>query len=145
MIDFKYETKKMNEMRDYFNKELPRSLYYTHYDLAAIADSPSHNSQEWKEFLMHPHTAAYISTEVQTLQQVELRKIVKDISSRSSSVGVAQTLSALMKALETGQVREGPAYIYSYIPLTPDELNAPNVLIVDGDPFLEGEEDESNT
>ena len=68
-----------------------------------------------------------------------MRKLLKDISSNSRSVGTAQMLTALNKMLETTNTKEGPIFIYTYVPPNIKESNSGNVRILKKDPFRKEE------
>lgn len=136
MIEIIWTEPLMNELAAFFSEREPKSFYYTHYELAKLDGAPSHNPQDWKNFLTNPEVADYITQELRLLQQAEMRKMLQDISKNAKSVGTAQNLTALMKVMGAdGGDKEGPAIIYTYVPLTEQELNAPNVRVLDSDPF----------
>ena len=62
--------------------------------------------------------------------------MVKDISI-SKSVGQAQLIGALNKQLkETQSAKEGPTFIYTYVPLSKEQEQAENIVILEEDPFI---------
>jgi hypothetical protein len=133
MLDINWgNNTRMQEMQNQFNSIGQDALYMSHYELAKES---SFNATDWKDFITEPHVADYITQELRILKQVELSKVLKNISSNAKSVGTAQLLSALTRALEGEQVKSGPAFIYCYIPLTQNEMAAPNVRILPNDPF----------
>lgn len=112
-----------------------KALTMNHYDFAeisAITTSP----QDWKEFLQIEAIAEYITEEFNAIQDSELRKLILDINN-SSSVGKAQLINALQKQLKehADDKKTGPAFIYTYVPLNPEERNAENVEVLKDDPF----------
>lgn len=135
MLSFFQKAHEFYAMQEFFNENEPAIFYKTHYEIAKMPGAPASNPQEWKAFLTEGRVAEYVNQELQLLQQTEMRKLLENISSKSRSVGTAQTLTAMIKALESGSVKEGPVFIYIYIPLTEEEINAPNVIILDHDPF----------
>ena len=60
----------------------------------------------------------------------------------SKSVGQAQLINSLIKLEEASSSKEGPTFIYCYVPLNEEQKNAPNVQFVhaDGSPLDDGEE-----
>lgn len=132
MLDLQWNDDRMQGMQDAFNAIAQDALYMSHYDLAKESD---YSADEWKTFITEPHVADYIMQELRILKHTELSKVLRNISGNAKSVGTAQLLSALTKALETEKTKDGPVFIYTYIPLTLNELAAPNVQILDRDPF----------
>lgn len=111
------------------------ALTMNHYDFAERS-TITNNPQDWKEFLQIEPIAEYISEEFNAIQDSELRKLILDINN-SSSVGKAQLISALQKQLKehADDKKTGPAFIYTYVPLNPEERNAENVEVLTDDPF----------
>lgn len=111
------------------------ALTMNHYDFAERSEVTD-NPQDWKEFLQIEPIAEYIAEEFNAIQDSELRKLILDINN-SSSVGKAQLINALQKQLKENANNEktGPAFIYTYVPLNPEERNAENVEVLDHDPF----------
>ena len=132
MIQLHWDDEVFNELQDYFNTGLPGTLYLSHYELSA--DS-GHSAAAWKQFLTTPAVTDYITQELILLKRSEFQKVLKDISTKSRSVGTAQLLSALDKAMAGDTAKEGPAFVYCYIPLHEDEQHAPNVVFLSEDPF----------
>ena len=108
-------------------------LALNHYELTAVTGEGTPDL--WKQFLIDPEISAYIKQESDILLQTELRKLSKD-ASQSRSVGQAQLINALGKISEDTSTKEGPAFIYTYIPLTPAQALASNIQSVDHDIFL---------
>lgn len=109
-----------------------RAISMNHYDLAratAIQDV-----QLWKKFLTDPEVSAYIEQEAAILAQTELRKLAQDVSD-SRSVGQAQLINAMSKLTDTKSTKEGPVFIYTYVPLSKNQLQAENVIVEDHDIF----------
>ncbi len=133
MLDFEWEGHpEMQQMQELFNSLEAEALYMSHYDLAKKLGG---TATDWKDFITEPHVADYITQELRILKQTELSKVLKNISSNARSVGTAQLLSALTKALDGERTKSGPAFVYCYIPLTPNEMAAPNVQVLQSDPF----------
>ena len=112
-----------------------RALTMNHYDFAERSEITD-NPQDWKEFLQIESIAEYITEEFNAIQDSELRKLILDINN-SSSVGKAQLINALQKQLKehADDKKTGPAFIYTYVPLNPEERNAENVEVLKDDPF----------
>ena len=112
-----------------------QALTMNHYDFAERSEITD-NPQDWKAFLQIESIAEYITEEFNAIQDSELRKLILDINN-SSSVGKAQLINALQKQLKehADDKKTGPAFIYTYVPLNPEERNAENVEVLKDDPF----------
>lgn len=111
-----------------------KALTLNHYDLAT--ETGYGTPQSWKTFLTEPEIADWIKSELTLLQDAELRKLLHDIS-KSHSVGQAQIINALAKLTDDNKgTKEGPVFIYTYIPLSKEQEKAPNVIKLDTDPFI---------
>lgn len=110
------------------------ALSMHHYELAE--KTSVHDPVIWKAFLTDPEAREYIDSELQLINSSELNKLLKDISS-SHSVGQAQIIGALSKVTENNNKQKaGTAFIYTYVPLNPEQKFAENVKILEEDPFL---------
>lgn len=118
-----------------FKKLGRKALTMNHYDFAEISEVTD-DPQEWKAFLQIEPISEYIAEEFNAIQDSELRKLILDINN-SSSVGKAQLINALQKQLKehADDKKTGPAFIYTYVPLNPEEQNADNVEVLENDPF----------
>ena len=127
------------ELRENMLKEFKtfgrKALTMNHYDFAEISEVTD-DPQEWKAFLQIEPISEYITEEFNAIQDSELRKLILDINN-SSSVGKAQLINALQKQLKehADDKKTGPAFIYTYVPLNPEERNAENVEVLTDDPF----------
>ena len=127
------------ELHDKMLKEFKtfgrKALTMNHYDFAEIS-KVTNDPQDWKEFLQIEPVSEYITEEFNAIQDSELRKLILDINN-SSSVGKAQLINALQKQLKehADDKKTGPAFIYTYVPLNPEERNADNVEVLQNDPF----------
>lgn len=134
-INFVGSKKKLhNQMLKEFKDLGRKALTMNHYDFAEVTSV--HDPQEWKEFLQIPPVSEYITEEFNAIQDSELRKLIMNISD-SSSVGKAQLINAMQKQLKENENsgKTGPAFIYCYVPLNDEEINADNVEVLDRDPF----------
>ena len=116
----------------YYKSLNAEGLKANHYTLAAT--TPEKNPDVWKRFLMEPDVSEYINQETALLQQAEFRSILLN-TQRDNSAGRAQLINAMMGVSNKTQKKEGPAVIYSYIPLNAQQQKAENVNILDHDPF----------
>jgi hypothetical protein len=60
--------------------------------------------------------------------------MLKDIDNNRST-GQAQLLNTLLNQAKSNNIKEGPIFVYSYIPPNAQERNAANVEVLDVDPF----------
>lgn len=122
-----------NKLQECYKNLGAKAFTLNHYELAkstGLADP-----QTWKEFLMEPEMQQYISTETALIRNAELHKITSNLEG-SRSVGQAQLISALTKLEDNQNMANGPAFIYSYVPLSDDQKAASNVRFEDRDIFL---------
>lgn len=108
------------------------ALVMNHYDLAKKTKIPA---KQWKDFLNEQDVKEWRDSEFKLIQDSELKKMTKDISV-SRSVGQAQLMTALNKMQGTEDTKEGPAFIYCYVPLNKAEEKADNIVKLDSDIFL---------
>lgn len=111
------------------------AITYNHYDLAAYSDE--HNPEVWKAFLMHPDIITWKQTELNLVADSEINKMIKG-ASKNRSVGQAQIMTAIVKTRENNTTKEGPIFIYSFVPMNAQEEHAPNTNKLTNDIFLEG-------
>lgn len=120
------------EMWTIFKSLEAKAIQMNHYDLARATSQK--DVQLWKQFLTDPEVTAYIDQEVQILTQSELRKLSSDVSD-SRSVGQAQLINAMSKLSENKTTKEGPIFIYTYVPLSNSQAKAANVQVEKEDVF----------
>ena len=65
--------------------------------------------------------------------------MIKNADSNERSYGAAQMLNALNKTFDTDVEKEGPLFIYSYVPLHEREQGIPNTQQIDRDVFERSE------
>ena len=130
-----WNTEQELKMEEAFVKLGKQGLTMNHYDLAEVTEFD--NPNDWKMFLQNEWVAKYVKDEFNAIQDSELRKLIMNISD-SSSVGKAQLINSLQKLLSDNNEdrKSGPAFIYTYVPLTEEEKHADNVEVLDHDPFL---------
>jgi hypothetical protein len=102
------------------------ALYLSHYQLAELTTIK--DAFIWKEFLMDPKTVDYVSTEMNLIRTSAINKMVAE-APHSRSVGQSQLINALQKLDEKANNKEGPVFIYCYVPLNKAQTKAPNVRI----------------
>ena len=108
-------------------------LTMNHYDLAKYTEV--NDPEVWKKFLLEQDVRNYISTEVEILRNTEFNKMIRNVGDNQRSVGQAQLMSALDKIKQDSNHKEGPVFIYTYVPLSPEQAQAENVQEAESDPF----------
>ena len=116
------------ECWDIFVSLQETALSLSHYQLAQMTDIK--DAIMWKEFLIDPKTADYVASEMQIIRSAAINEMVQKAPS-SRSVGQSQLINALQKLDESAAHKEGPVFIYSYVPLNEQQKAAPNVRICD--------------
>lgn len=134
-LGINWRTKIEEQMEEEFLNLGKEGLTMNHYDLAEV--TTINDAAQWKHFLQNEYISKYINDEFTAIQDSELRKLIMNISD-SSSVGKAQIINSLQKVLNehAGDKKSGPAFIYTYVPLTDNEQHADNVEVLDHDPFF---------
>jgi len=113
------------------------ALTLSHYDLARLPESMDNDfgPDVWKQFIMEPEVQEWLRSESKVMQTNELNKALNGIS-KTRSVGQGQILNALAKLSQETVEKSGPIFIYTYVPLNPEQEYAPNVQKLPFDPFL---------
>lgn len=123
------------KLKEVFERLGEEAFVLSHYELAERTGVGK--PHEWKDFLMHPEIHAWIKSELKIMHEAELHKLLQGISS-SNSTGQAQIVGALSRLTEEKSTqKEGPIFIYSYIPLNENQEEADNTNVLDHDPFME--------
>ena len=105
-------------------------LYMNHYQLAEVTSIE--DAWQWKSFLTDPKTADYISTEMDIIRNAAINEMVHK-APKSNSVGQSQLINALGKLDEKASKKEGPVFIYTYVPLNEEQKYAPNIRSLSAD------------
>lgn len=109
------------------------ALAMNHYDLAK--ETTIKEAHLWKIFLMEPEVMDYANSEINLIKNAELNKMLSGIGS-SKSVGQAQLMVALTKLNEGTTIKDGPVFIYTYVPLSTEQAQAKNVVQLPEDIFI---------
>lgn len=104
------------------------ALHLSHYQLAQMTDIT--DALQWRAFLIDPRTADYIAQEMSIIRSAAINEMVQK-APNSRSVGQSQLINALQKLDEQAAHKEGPVFIYCYVPLNEEQKEAPNVRICD--------------
>ena len=130
-IDFESHEKDMLSMQKAFNHIGLDALYMNHYELA---DNSTHSPLEWRVFLTDARVIEHLEQEQVLMQKVSIMKMLKDVD-QTKSTATAQLMNTLINNVGQAKTKEGPIFIYTYIPLNKEERNAPNTFTADSDPF----------
>ena len=122
-----------NRLWEAFKQQGVDALSMSHYDLAECTTITDANL--WKNFLLEQDVRNYIQTEVELVRAAEANKMIVNVADNSRSVGQAQLLSTLDKLKQSSNTKEGPVFIYTYVPLSAEQEQAENVEQLDDDPF----------
>ena len=122
MYNFKEEDIKM--FWGHFKNLGREGLYASHYDLF---EKTNYSTPDiWKEFLLLPEVVEYIRIEMEIIRKAAMNELFANAGD-SNSVGKAQLLNAISKYDEDNSVKDGPIFIYTYVPLNSEQEKAPNV------------------
>ena len=114
-------------------KSLKREgLHASHYDL--FEKTGYSTPDMWKEFLLLPEVVEYIRVEMEIIRKAAMNELFANAGD-SNSVGKAQLLNAISKYDEDNSVKDGPIFIYTYVPLNSEQEKASNVSIEKTDIF----------
>lgn len=123
------------ECWEQFQKLEEKALTMNHYQLAR--DTHIEDPVIWKAFLTDPRVREHIQSEMDIITNSAISEIVKN-APHSNSVGQAHLINSLLKVNETTQIKDGPTFIYCYVPLNEEQKFAPNVQEIE----LEQDDDE---
>lgn len=119
-----------------YNKLDPEQrLSMSHFDLAQL--TAINETEPWIEFLKDPRVADSINEELTIYKEAQQRKLISRATTHDKSVGTAQMINALGKAMETETAKTGTMMIYSYVPLNAREAQAVNARAETHDIFEE--------
>lgn len=122
-IEFKTSEDDLKNMQDLFNAIGREALFMSHYDLADRTDmSPI----DWKKFITDVRVANALNEELDLIKKSKVALMLRDVESNKNT-GQAQLLNTLLNQTKQSDIKEGPVFIYTQIPLNDQELHAPNV------------------
>lgn len=128
-IEFKDNEELYKELEDLFNGIGSEALFLTHYELAErTATSPI----DWKNFLMDPRVNAFISEEMEMLKRSKVAIMLNQVDTNKNT-GQSQLLNTLLNQTKAQEIKEGPVFIYTQVPLNAEEQHAENVVIINAD------------
>lgn len=112
------------KLQEAWNKLDPEEVItLSHYELA---DKTDYSVDEWRDFLCDGKVSKFIEAEMALFKQSQMNKLIKRATTNDKSVGTAQMLNAISKSLDD-DTPETQFFIYSHVPLTPNEAKAPLV------------------
>lgn len=129
MLDIKFKPGEdhLAGMQVDYNRLGYDALFMTHYQLSSMT---SYTPIQWKEFITDPRVSAFISEEMELLKKAKVASMLRD-SDRSKNVGQAQLLNTLLNQTKGMDKKEGPAFVYCWVPLNSNEQHATNVEVQD--------------
>lgn len=126
---------RMKKCQEVYNALDPEDrITMSHFELARETEITE--LEAWIEFLKDTRVAEAINEELVLFQAAQQRKLIARATTHDKSVGTAQMINALGKALESNDENKGgTVMIYSYVPMNDKEQNAPNTVLLDHDIF----------
>lgn len=128
----------LNVMKDRFNSEIKnfgdKLLSMSPYELQTAFNS-EFSAQQWKEFRLHPLVDAWFEEEMSIMVRNKAFKLLNQ-SGTNNSTATTQALGQMMNYLERKkeQASEPIVFIYSFVPLSEMEEQAPNVRTLENIP-----------
>ena len=111
-----------------------KALTMSHYDLAKEVEGTT--KDEWRDFLNEADVAEYIRNEMRIISDsIQKRMITDIIAGGDRSVGRAQIINTLDKINDGVAKKDGPIFIYSYVPLDAQQEQAENTIKLNKDIF----------
>lgn len=127
----------LDEYRTLHERYYPDILTWTHFDLSERSDLE--DTEAWKRFLLDNRVQAWLDEELSIHIKSQVFKMVNSADA-TRSTAVVQTLNSFLHYLEKREVdpaSEGPAFVYTFVPLTQAEAYAENVRVLETNPFEE--------
>lgn len=125
-MNINFTDPKMIMCQQEYNKLDPEQrISMSHFDLAQL--TAIDDIEVWIQFLKDPRVEDKINEELTLYKGAQQRKLIQRATTHDKSVGTAQMINALSKAMETETAKTGTMMIYSYVPLNAKEAQAPNV------------------
>jgi len=115
-MNIQFDDEELQELCTIFNQMDPEeAIFYNHYELSRKSGIAP---DRWKRFLVHPRVSTWMEQELQLYKEFQLKQMIRDATANDRSVGAAQMINSLSKALQEGTQKEGPIIVYTYVPLT---------------------------
>lgn len=113
----------LEQMWKLFHSLKQEALWASHYDLAEKTKYLT--ATEWKEFLLLPEVVEHVRVEMEIIRKSAMNELFANAGD-SNSVGKAQLMNAIAKYDEDNSAKEGPIFIYTYVPLNSEQAKAPH-------------------
>ncbi len=111
-----------------------KALTMSHYDLAEEVEGTT--KDKWRDFLNEADVAEYIKNEMRIISDSIQKRMITDIvAGGDRSVGRAQIINTLDKINDGVAKKDGPIFIYSYVPLDAQQEQAENTIKLNKDIF----------
>ena len=124
-MNFEWEDQEMLACQEMFNQLDPEDrIVMSHYELARATEQK--DSAVWKQFITEPRVAQWIDSEMTIFKESQMKKVIGSASEYGRSVGAAQMITALNKTMDNTKRKDGPVFIYSYVPLSNREQGVAN-------------------
>jgi hypothetical protein len=121
----KFSNEELATLWMHFKSLGQKALYASHYDL--FTQTAYKTPDVWKTFLLLPEVVEYIRVEMEIIRKSAMNELFANAGD-SNSVGKAQLLNAISKYDEDNSTKEGPIFIYTYVPLNSEQEKATNVF-----------------
>ena len=110
------------------------ALTMSHYDLAAKV--PNTNLNDWRKFLNESDVEEFVKKEMKLISDAIQKQLITGITEGGDkSVGRAQIITTLDKLNGIETYKDGPVFIYTFVPLDTEQVQAENTQILANDPF----------
>jgi hypothetical protein len=119
-----FSNEELSTLWTHFKNLGQEALYASHYDLFTKTKYKSPDA--WKSFILLPEVVEYVRVEMEIIRKSAMNELFANAGD-SNSVGKAQLLNAISKYDEDNSTKEGPIFIYTYVPLNSEQEKAPNV------------------
>ena len=115
-MNIQFDDDELDSLQDLFNTLDPEeAIFMNHYKLAECTGI---GADRWKQFLLHPQVSTFLTQELQLFTEFQMKLMIRDATDDKRSVGAAQMMNALSKAMQENHPKEGPIIIYTHVPLT---------------------------
>ena len=133
-MEFEWDDQEMLACQEMFNGLEPEDrIVMSHYELARATEQK--DSAVWKRFITEPRVSQWIDSEMEIFKSSQMKKVIGNANEYGRSVGAAQMITALNKTMETTKRKDGPVFIYSYVPLSSREIGVDNAQVLPRDIF----------
>lgn len=120
-----FSNEELRTLWSHFKNLGREALYASHYDL--FEKTGYKTPDAWKDFLLLPEVVEYTRIEMEIIRKTAMNELFANAGD-SNSVGKAQLLNAISRYDEDNSTKEGPVFIYTYVPLNSEQEKAPNVF-----------------